>query len=266
MAHVAITGASSGIGEALVREYARAGYAVTMVARRRELLEALAKEVGGKTHLVAADLSDEAHALDWLAPAEAALGPIDVLVNNAGVQYVEPTAEVDVARARALLDLDLVVPMALQSTLLPQMLARKSGTIINVSSLAAIAPLPGMFHYNAAKGGLAAASESLRAELRRTGVHVLTVYPGPVDTPLARKGYAALPSSWQVRLMPEGTTDVLARRIRRAAERRRSRVIYPRFYHLARWLPTLNRILIDLLSPLPYSRLERERRKALPGK
>src|SRR5437868_1288653 len=139
MAHVAITGASSGIGEALVREYARAGYAVTMVARRRELLESLARDVGGKTHLVAADLSDAARALDWLAPAEAALGPIDVLINNAGVQYVEPTVDIDVTRARALLELDLIVPLALQNALLPQMLARNAGTIVNVSSLAAIA-------------------------------------------------------------------------------------------------------------------------------
>src|SRR5258708_230579 len=104
MAHVAITGASSGIGEALVREFVRAGAAVTMVARRRDLMEKLAAEVGGKTRIVATDLANAAQALDWLAPAEAELGPIDVLINNAGVQIVEPTVEVDAARARALLE------------------------------------------------------------------------------------------------------------------------------------------------------------------
>ena len=267
MAHVAITGASSGIGAALVREYVRAGHAVTMVARRQELMHSLAKEVGGRTHLVAADLSDAARALDWIAPAEAALGPIEVLINNAGVQYVEPTIEVDAARARMLIDLNLVVPLQLIGALLPGMLARKSGTIINVSSTAAYASVPGMTHYNASKAGLAAASESLRGELRKSGVHVMTVYPGPVDTPMGRAGYAAVPASLQVRLLPEGTPDVLARRVRVAAERRRNRVIYPRFYHLARWFPTLNRVLLDLFTPPPYSRLEQERRKAaLPEK
>ena len=91
MAHVVVTGASSGIGEALVREYVRAGASVTMVARRREMMEKLAAEVGGKTHVVATDLSDPAHAIDWLPAAEAALGPIDILINNAGAQIVGPS-------------------------------------------------------------------------------------------------------------------------------------------------------------------------------
>src|SRR5262245_28812310 len=102
MAHVVVTGASSGIGEALVREYVRAGASVTMVARRRELMEKLAAEVGGKTHVVATDLGDPAHATDWLAGAEAALGPVDILVNNAGAQIVGVTSEVEWARARAM--------------------------------------------------------------------------------------------------------------------------------------------------------------------
>src|SRR5262245_56971405 len=149
MAHVVVTGASSGIGEALVREYLAAGASVTMVARRRELMEKLAAEVGGKTHVVATDLSDPAHATDWLPSAEAELGPVDVLINNAGAQIVCVTSEVDWPRARAMMDLDLMSPLALVAAVLPKMLARRSGAIVNIASLAALAPTPYMFYYNA---------------------------------------------------------------------------------------------------------------------
>jgi short-subunit dehydrogenase len=254
MAHVAITGASSGIGEALVREFVGAGHAVSMVARRRELLEALQRVVSGRTHVVAADLSDPAQALAWLAAAEAELGPIEVLVNYAGVQYVEPTAEVSAERARALLEVDLLAPLALVGAVLPAMLERGSGTIVNMASVAALVPVPGMAHYNAAKAGLAAASESLRGELRRSGVNVVTVYPGPIDTPMARLAYDAYPPTVTRRLMKDRPPAELARRVRRAVERRRGRLVYPATYHWTRWLPALARAIVDAVTPLPRSR------------
>ncbi len=83
--HVALTGASSGIGEALAREYARGGAKLTLVARRKELLEKLAAELGG-AHVVPLDLSDVAKATSWLEGARAANGPIDILINNAGIE------------------------------------------------------------------------------------------------------------------------------------------------------------------------------------
>lgn len=254
MAHVAITGASSGIGAALVREFVRSGASVTMVARRRDLMETLAAEVGGRTRIVAADLS-HASALGWIAPAEAELGPIDVLINNAGVQIIEPTAEVDPAAARALIELDLIVPLALAGAVLPAMLARRAGTIVNISSLAALAPPPGMTHYNAAKSGLAAASESLRGELRRSGVNVLTVYPGPVDTAMSRAAYASYQPSRFASALPSGTAEELARRVRRAVEQRHGRVIYPRIYAFFRYFQAVPRLFLDPFMPPPYSKL-----------
>jgi short-subunit dehydrogenase len=245
MTHVAITGASSGIGEAMVREWVKAGAQVTMVARRRELMEKIAIDVGGKTHIAAADLSDPARSTEWIADAEKEFGPIDVLVNNAGMQIVEAAAVTDQEQADMLLRLDLLVPMRLTRAVLPQMLARKHGTIVDVASLAGLAPTPFMYWYNAAKGGLGVASEGLRGELRKSGVHVVTVYPGPVDTPMARTAYATFEPSLGIKLLPAGTTDVLARRVRRAVERRRARVIYPWFYTVARHFPALTRFLID---------------------
>jgi short-subunit dehydrogenase len=247
--HIAVTGASSGIGEAIVREYARLGAKVTLVARRREQMEAIAAQAGGRTQIFPADLTDVVHATDWLAPAQAAFGPIDILVNNAGVQIVDDFSATDVERAEKLLLIDLHTPLRLTRAVVPDMIARKSGTIVDVASLAAIAPTPGMVYYNAAKAGLAAASESLRGELRGTGVHVVTVYPGPVETAMGRAGYAALESTPSVRATPKGTPEVLARLVRRAVERKKARVIYPWIYTFARHLPGLTRWSLDRFSP-----------------
>ncbi len=247
--HVAITGASSGIGEALAREYAKAGARLTLIARRKPLLEKLGAELGVPCHIAVHDLSDPAHAADWMAAAEAQLGPIDVLVNNAGVQFLGPTAAADVAAGDALLNTNLLSPLRLARAVLPSMIARKSGAIVNIASLAALAPTPGMSWYNASKGGLAAFSESLRGELLPSGVTVLTVYPGIVETAMAAKGVEAYEPSASVNLQPHGTPAELARLIRRAVERKHARVIYPRVYHLARHFPALTRWALDHFTP-----------------
>lgn len=253
--HVVVTGASSGIGEALVREYVEAGAKVTMVARRQALLDALRAELGDAVRVVVADLGDPAQATAWVGDAVAALGPIDVMINNAGMQIIAATSDVDVAQIRTMLEVDLYAPLAIIAVVLPQMIARKTGAIVNVASMAGMAPTPGMTHYSAAKAGLAAASECMRVELSRAGVHVVTVYPGPVDTPMARAAYEIVPPTLAVRMMPEGTAAGLARRIRTAVERRRARVIYPWAYTVARHTPALTRIMLDALTPVPAARL-----------
>jgi short-subunit dehydrogenase len=106
-----------------------------------------------------------------------------------------------------------------------------------------------MVYYNAAKAGLAAASESLRGELRGSGVHVVTVYPGPVETPMGRAGYAALEPTPGAKAAPSGTPEVLARLVRRAVERRKARVIYPWIYTIVRHLPGISRFALDRFSP-----------------
>src|SRR5258705_4202891 len=140
--HVAITGASSGIGAALARELARAGHRLTLVARRRDLLDALAAEVGGGAFVVAHDLADVSRATDWVAAAEVAHGPIDGLVNNAGVENTGPSHEADPDGCRRLIELNLTTPMLLTRHLLPAMRARRHGLFVNVASVAALVPLP----------------------------------------------------------------------------------------------------------------------------
>lgn len=249
--HVAITGASSGIGAALARELAKAGHAITMVARRRALLEALAAEIGPATFVVEHDLADAGRATGWIAPVEAARGPIEALVNNAGVENTGPSHTADPAGCRRLIDLNLTTPVLLTRHLLPAMRARRQGFLVNVASVAALVPLPLQTYYGGSKAGLAAFSESLRGELLGSGVHVLTVYPGPVKTAMGEAGWEGLGGRENLPRMPEGTPEVLARRIRRAMERRRARLVYPRFYALSRWLPWFARWSVDRFAPRP---------------
>lgn len=248
--HVVVTGASSGIGEAIVREYFSRGASVTLVARRKEHLDRIATGgAPGKTHVVVADLGAPDASFGWIDEAESALGPIDVLVNNAGIQIVRRATETEWSDAERLLRLDLHVPLRLTTLLLKRMIPRKSGTIVDIASMAAIAPTPGMYFYNAAKAGLAAASEGLRVEVKRHGIHVVTVYPGPVTSELEAAGRAAYEESASSRNAPTGKPEVLARLVADAVERRSARVIYPWVYGVARHFPNATRWALDALTP-----------------
>jgi short-subunit dehydrogenase len=248
--HVVVTGASSGIGEALAREYLKRGAQLTLVARRKDLLEQIAGSEASRCHLVGADLAETEKACDWVGGAEEALGPIDVLVNNAGYQIVASAVDTSAEDGERMLRLNLHTPMRLTKRVLPGMIARGHGTIVDVSSMAGIAPTPGMFYYNASKGGLGAASEGLRGELRGTGVHVMTVYPGPVRTPLEARGRSAYEETTMMRLFtPTGEADVLARKIADGVASRRARIIYPGLYAITRHLPNLTRFVMDRFTP-----------------
>lgn len=247
--HVVITGASSGIGAALAREYLVRDAKVTLVGRRGELLRAIAASAPERTHVVVCDLSEVDRACDVITEAEAALGPIDVLVNNAGATMVHWTVDTVWAQAEALLKLNMLAPFKLTCAIAPRMLARGSGCIVDIASVAALSPASGLFFYNASKAALAAASESLRAELRPGGVHVLTVYPGPVHTPMVDAAFAAYDPA-VARRMPTGDPHVLAKLIADAVAQRKPRLIYPRFYVFARYLPGLARWLADALPPI----------------
>ncbi len=249
--HAFVTGASAGIGEAIARQLASEGYDLTLVARRVDQLERVAAELEGvQTRVVAADLTKLDTLAGLIREAEAALGPIDVLVNNAGMQIVARTPNVTPEAAERLMTLDLFAPLRLTQAVLPGMIARRAGTIVDIASLAALAPTPGMAHYSAAKAGLAAASEALRPELKAQGVHVVTVYPGPVQTRMADAAvdrYDVDP----LRGMPIGTAQGLARQIGAAIRRRRKRVIYPAAYRLAWHFQGLTNWVVGLASPLP---------------
>ncbi len=247
--HIVITGASSGIGASLVRALGGEGRRLTLVARREAALQALAGEVAAECFVRPADLSDPAAFTAALDDAEAKHGPVDVLINNAGVQYVEPTVGVSAERIERLLTVDLTSPLVGIGRVLPSMVERGRGTIVNIASMAGLVPTPGMMHYNAAKAGLGAASESLRAELRGSGVSVMTVYPGPVTTAMEQAARAAYVDSAGVRNVPTGDADELARKIARGIERGTGRIVYPRVYGLARYTRVVSQWVVDRFTP-----------------
>jgi short-subunit dehydrogenase len=247
--HVLITGASAGIGAALARELARRGAKLTLVARRRSLLDELATEVGGAPCVIDVDLSDPQVVPQVIEKAEAAHGAIDVLINNAAVQRIDAAAETDIEAAEKQLLLNLHTPLRLTHTLLPKMVERRSGTIVDVSSAAAFAGQLGMAYYTASKAGLAFASELLRGELRGTGVHVLTVYPGWINTDLGDNGAARYDIKGIQKIYRPGDAPKLAKKVADAIEKKKDRVVYPALNRAPMIFPWTSRWVMDRLGP-----------------
>jgi len=247
--HIVITGASSGIGSALAKVFGKKGHCLTLVARRKNLLTQLTKELQCPTKIIVADLSQAQNSTVWIREAEDALGPIDVLINNAGASFVEPTSGVSSERMRSLFQLNLLTPLEAISWILPRMLSQKSGTLINICSEAALTPAPFFSHYNASKAGLAAFSESLRAEIRKSGVNVITVYPGPIETPMAKRNIAQLKKTFFRDFAPTGSPKKLASLVYLAFKKKKARVIYPKVYTIARHFPVLGQWLAHTLMP-----------------
>jgi short-subunit dehydrogenase/pimeloyl-ACP methyl ester carboxylesterase len=180
-----VTGASSGIGEAMARELAARGHQLVLVARNAERLHALAADLGpDRAHVLLADLSSRTDRAE-LPGRIAALGLApDVLINNAGVAVVAQVAKSVPEQQLNLVEVDVAAVVDLCSRFLPGMMQRGRGAVLNVSSLAGFGPLPGQAAYGAAKAFVLSYTESLRSELRGTGVTVTTLCPGPVATGL----------------------------------------------------------------------------------
>jgi short-subunit dehydrogenase len=180
-----VTGASSGIGEAIARELARRGHGVTLVARRADRLETLAAELaraGVRAEVLAMDLSDrQARATLLERVDDLGLTP-EILVNNAGLSTFGPVAKSDPVAEMNMIEVDVVAIADLCSRVLPGMVERRRGAVLNVASTGAFQPLPGQAGYGAGKAFVLSYSESLSGELRGTGVTVSVLCPGPVDT------------------------------------------------------------------------------------
>lgn len=185
-----VTGASMGIGETFARELSRRGAKVVLVARGRERLEALAKELGGAT-VIAKDLSKKGAATEVLAEVRRAGLEIDLLVNNAGFAAYGPFAAVSGETQREQVDLNCGALVELTHAFLPEITRRKGG-VIHVASTAAFQPVPFLAVYAATKAFVLSFSEALWAEYRPRGVRVLALCPGATDTPFfARAGESA---------------------------------------------------------------------------
>lgn len=178
-----VTGASRGIGPAIARALNRAGARVAITARDHEGLRATAADLQEPVVLVG-DLADPATPPRLAAEAEAALGGVDVLVNNAAAAVRAPVDQLDAALVDRLMAVNLRAPLLLAAALVPGMRSRGTGSIVNLSSVSAVVGTPRRAVYAATKGALDAATRSLAAELGPDGIRVNSVAPGVVDTDL----------------------------------------------------------------------------------
>ncbi len=230
-----ITGASSGIGRALAVALARQGARVGAIARRADLLAALADEVraaGGTIEIAAADVADRAALTAAIHGLERILGPTDRLIANAGMSGHTGAAEMNVPIVEEILRVNFLGVVYAIEAVLPGMIARGRGHLVGISSMAAFKGLPGAAAYCASKAALNGYLEGLRIELRAHGVAVTAVCPGFVRTAIVANN-----PPMPFLLEP----DAAARRILRALRRRPAVYAFPwqmvLLMRLARWLP-----------------------------
>ena len=266
----AVTGASSGIGRAYARALARRGYSLLITGRREALLDELAAELsksGTATEVHVGDLSDPATAERLVALVSTR--PVEVLVNNAGFGIPAPVAASDPGLVSAMVDVHVRLPLLLCRAVLPGMMVRGHGTIVNVGSLAGRVAVPGAATYVATKAFLERLSESIALEAAAGGVVVQALTPGYVRTDFHRdiEGYRSRQKSrglvrW---LDPHQVVDESLR----AADRARNRLAarpgrLPRVREVVVIPGRLNRVLARLASVIPRGLIYRAAARPKP--
>lgn len=228
-----ITGGSTGIGAALARQWVQTGGRAMICARRLEPMAALQRELGDALLIEAADLTDASAAAAVVAKAEAELGALDMVVANAGMSALVRTERPDFDRLVKTIQLNVTGACATLLAAAPAMRARGTGRLVGISSLAAYRGMPQHAVYCASKAALSTFLEGIRIELRGTGVKVIDIRPGFIDTPLTQKNRFPMPFMM--------TAEDGARRILRAIEANRAVYAFPwqlgLGLRLMQWLP-----------------------------
>ena len=248
---VLITGASRGIGEALTRRFASTGATVALVARSADAIEKLAADLGGTAH--PADLADPAQVEHLIRRVEDESGPVDVLVNNAGIDvtksFVDYTSE-EVAR---IVQVNLTAPMELCRQAIPRMLQRGGGHIVNISSMAACGVYPGLTAYSTTKAGLSHFTAGLRADLRGQPIRTTVVEMAGVPTDMLDNvdTYAPCADSFQrgyrLHLITDTPVATIADATVEAVQKDKRHVRYPKRAVLFPFLSEAPRRMTELI-------------------
>jgi hypothetical protein len=238
---IVITGASAGIGEALARHYAAADTVIGLVARRREPMQALASSLPGRFEVYALDVADGA-AMERAAREFCSRhGAPDLVIANAGISVGTHGDELaDVDKLRRVLEVNVLGLAATLAAFAPAMRAEKRGVLCGIASVAGLRGIPGAGAYSASKSAAIKWLEALRVELAGSGVSVVTICPGYIDTPMTRVNRYSMPF-----LLP---ADEAARRFARAIAARRRLVVIP-------WQMAIVSVLLRLAPAWLYDRL-----------
>jgi dehydrogenase/reductase SDR family member 7B len=248
-----ITGASSGIGAALARQFAKRAARLILSGRDEAALARVASECGGEPMILPFETTNYAAIPALLEKALSLGGRIDILVNNAGISQRSLARETDFSVYERIIAVDLLAPIALTQAVLPNMLAQESGRIVMMSSVAGKVGSPMRTAYSAAKHGLVGYADALRAETEAIGLNVHVIAPGSIKTDVSRNALAADGSRRGVSdpAIERGIdADHAAELMLRAVERGEREIIIAR--GLERSLPRLRRLapnrLFDLMS------------------
>jgi len=188
-----ITGVSSGFGLALAREALAAGHEVVGTLRRADGIAAFEALAPGRAHARLLDVTDDAAIGAVVSTVEAELGPIDVLVNNAGYGHEGVMEESPLSEMRRQFDVNVFGAVAMMRAVLPGMRARRSGRILNITSMGGIITMPGIAYYCGSKFALEGISEAVGKEVRDLGIHVTAVAPGSFRTDWAGRSMVRSP-------------------------------------------------------------------------
>ncbi len=221
---ILITGASGGIGAACVEAFRKRGARLALTGRTQSKLEQLA---GNDSLAIAADLTGAAARVMIIERTVAHYGRVDVLINNAGIGLYAPSYE-SMDLARSLFELNFFAALDMARQVIPVMRKQRSGMIVNVSSIAGQVTLPWMTLYSASKHALGSLTDGLRMELRRDGIHAMSVCPGYVDTAFQSHVLAGEPPRTLPRKRPLSiTASQCAEAIARGMERNACTVMTP---------------------------------------
>jgi NADP-dependent 3-hydroxy acid dehydrogenase YdfG len=209
---VAITGGARGIGRATAEALAREGARVAIGDLDADLARRTAEEIGPGASAFALDVTDRASFEAFVQAVEAQVGPVDVLVNNAGIMSLGPFVEEDDVTARRAVDINVHGVMHGMKVVLPRFTARRSGHLVNIASAAGKGPYPGGATYCGTKHFVIGVTETVRGELRGSGVDVSVVMPVVVDTELA----TGVGTPWGIpRIKPQDVADAIVETLRR---------------------------------------------------
>ncbi|MDQ3759707.1 MAG: SDR family oxidoreductase [Actinomycetota bacterium] len=233
---VAITGGARGIGEVTARSLVREGAKVAIGDLDLDLAEKTASSLGGETIALELDVTRRESFASYLSQVEERLGPVDVLINNAGIMPLGRFVDEDDATARRMIDINLHGLMFGMKLVMPSMMRRRTGHIVNIASQAGKGGFPGGATYCATKHAVVGLSEAVRGELRDTGVEVSVVMPAAVNTEL---GSGLVKTRAVKKLEPQEVADAIVDALK-----------YPKFDV---WVPKISNGIFRFMQLLPRS-------------